>query len=380
MPTPFTIDVPQPVLDDLRERLARTRLPSAVPGSGWAHGVDVEYLRELVDHWLHRYDWRAAERDLNRMPQRMTTVDGVPLHFVHAEGRGPAPLPLLFSHGWADSFWSVHKIIGPLADPAAHGGDPADAFHVVAPSLPGFAFSGDPGRAGINGAVTADLFTSLMRDQLGYRRFGLQGGDWGSRLVSTLAHRHPDAAVGLHLNLCLLMPDLGPTSAPLTPAERRHVAALQKWQATEGAYLAVQNTKPQALAVGLNDSPAGLAGWLLQGFRTYSDCGGDLDKAFTKDELITNLMIYWVTGTVNSSMRLYYEGEREDMRYPRITTPTAFANFPAEMFAPPREWAERIYDVRRWTDFPRGGHFAAVEEPELLVEDIRAFYRPLRTE
>jgi pimeloyl-ACP methyl ester carboxylesterase len=375
---PFTIDVDQSVVDDLRARLARTRLPASVPGSGWRYGTSVEYLRDLIDHWLHRYSWRAAEASLNRMPQFTADVDDVRLHFVHAKGNGPAPLPLLFSHGWADSFWSVHKIIGPLTDPGAYGGDPADAFHLVAPSLPGFGFSSDPARAGVDGAFVADLFTKLMRDVLGYQQFGLQGGDWGSRLVSTLAHRHPSAALGLHLNLCLLMPQLGAGSAPLTPAERRYVATLQRWQVTEGAYLAVQNTKPQSLAVGLNDSPSGLASWILQGFRSYSDCQGDLDKAFTKDELITNLMIYWVTGTVNSSMRLYYEGEREDMTYPRIETPTGFANFPAEMFQPPREWASRIYNVTRWTDLPRGGHFAAVEAPELLVEDIRAFFRPLR--
>ncbi|OLF09112.1 hypothetical protein BLA60_21270 [Actinophytocola xinjiangensis] len=375
MPTPFTIAVDQSVLDDLRHRLTHTRLPSTVAGSGWRYGTDVEYLRDLVDHWLHRYDWRAAERALNTMPQYTADINGTPLHYVHARGKGPAPLPLLFSHGWADSFWSVHKIIGPLTDPAAHGGDPADAFDVVAPSLPGFGFSPDPARTGVDGAHVADLLATLM-NTLGYPRYGLQGGDWGSRLVSTLAHRHPSAALGLHLNLCLLMPDLGASSTPLTPAERRYVATLQQWQATEGAYLAVQNTKPQSLAVGLNDSPAGLAAWILQGFHAYSD--GGLDKAFTKDELLTNLMIYWVTGTVNSSMRLYYEGERENMRYPRIETPTAFANFPAEMFRPPREWAERLYNVQRWTNLPRGGHFAAVEAPELLVEDLRAFFRPLR--
>ncbi len=377
---PFRIEIAEDVLDDLGQRLARSRFPRAVPGAGWRYGTDVDYLRELVAYWRNDYDWRAAEASLNAMPQFTARVNDLDLHFVHAPGVGPAPLPLLFSHGWGGSFWEVHKILGPLTDPAAYGGDPADAFDVVAPSLPGFGFSADPARTGVHGAVIADAYASLM-DLLGYRGFGLQGGDWGARVVSTLAHRHPARVVGLHLNLALLTPYLGPGSAPLSRAERLFIAEVQQWQQAAGAYLAVQNATPQSLAYGLDDSPVGLAGWLLDKFRAFSDCDGDLEKSFTRDELLTNLMIYWVTGTAGSSLRLYHEGVSEGLKFgpgDRIAVPTAVADFPAEIFHPPREWVERLYDVRRFTTMPRGGHFAAVEAPELLVEDIRAFYRPLR--
>jgi pimeloyl-ACP methyl ester carboxylesterase len=381
MVTPYRIDVAEEVLADLRDRLTRARLSRAVPGSGWQDGTDAGYLAEFVAYWRDGYDWRRAEAALNTMPQYTARAGGLDLHFVHAPGRGPAPLPLLFSHGWGGSFFEVHKILGPLTDPGAYGGDPADAFEVVAPSLPGFGFSPDPGRAGVHGGVIAEAYAELMTEVLGHRRFGLQGGDWGSRIVSTVAHRFPRRVAGLHLNLALLTPYLGPGVAPLTRAERLFVAEVERWQQGAGAYLAVHNSSPQSLAFGLDDSPVGLAGWLLDKFRAFSDCGGDLEKSFSRDELITNLMIYWVTRTAGSSLRLYAEGVRENLSFgpgERIAVPTAIADFPAEIFHPPREWVERLYDVRRFTTMPRGGHFAALEQPELLVEDIRAFFRPLR--
>ncbi|MGX7824520.1 epoxide hydrolase family protein [Actinokineospora sp. 24-640] len=377
---PFTIAVPEATLTDLGERLARTRLPGALLGAGWRHGTSQDYLAGLLAHWRDSYDWRAHEAALNAMPQYRATVNGLDLHFVHARGKGPNPVPLLFNHGWGGSFWEVHKIIGPLTDPAAHGGDPADSFDVIAPSLPGFGFSPDPARPGVNGAVIADAFQALMRT-LGYPRFGVQGGDWGSRIASTLAFRHPSSVVGLHLNLALMTPYLGPESPPLTKAERKYIAEVERWQQSEGAYLAVHSTKPQSLAYGLNDSPAGLAGWLLDKFHAFSDCDGDLSRAFTMDELITNLMIYWTTGTIGSSLRLYAEGAAESTDFgptDRITPPTALARFPAEIFQPPREWLDRLYNLTRLTDMPRGGHFAAVEQPDLLVADLRAFFRQFR--
>lgn len=380
---PFRIAVPDEALDDLRERLARTRLPGEVEDGGWGYGTDLAYLRELVEHWRERYDWRAAEAALNRLPQFTAEVGGTELHFVHARGRGPAPMPLLFIHGWPGSFWEVHRILGPLTDPAAHGGDPADAFDVVAPSLPGYGFSPDPGRPGMHPGAIADALAALMTGTLGYPRFGAQGGDWGAAVTTRLARQHAPALVGIHLNMVGGRPYLGEGSAPLTGAERTFVAEVEAWRRAEGGYQAIQGTKPQTLAFGLTDSPAGLAAWIVEKFRAWSDCRGDVERRFTKDDLLTNVMIYWLTGSIGSSMRLYYEAFHDrGMAAPgpgdRVEVPTGFARFAVEITRPPREWVERIYDLRRWSEFPRGGHFAALEEPELLVEDVRAFFRGLR--
>jgi pimeloyl-ACP methyl ester carboxylesterase len=380
---PFRIAIPDEALDDLRERLDRTRLPGQVAGAGWDYGTDMAFLRELIEHWRDRYDWRAAESALNRMPQFTASVHGTDLHFVHARGRGPAPLPLLFIHGWPGSFWEVHKIVGPLTDPAAHGGDPADAFDVVAPSLPGYGFSPDSGRPGMHPGVMADVLAALMTETLGYPRFGAQGGDWGAIVTTRLGQLHAGALAGIHLNLVGARPYLGEGAAPLTEAERAYVAEVDRWRRAEGGYQAIQSTKPQTLAFGLTDSPSGLAAWIVEKFRAWSDCRGDVERRFTKDELLTNVMIYWLTGSIGSAMRLYFEAANDPRMAglgpgERVEVPTSFARFAVEITRPPREWVERAYDLRRWTEFPRGGHFAALEEPELLVEDVRAFFRPLR--
>jgi pimeloyl-ACP methyl ester carboxylesterase len=378
---PFRIDVPDDVLHDLAERLRRVRLPGEVAGAGWAYGTELGYLKELLRYWRDEFDWRRTEAALNRLPQFMATVRGVDLHFVHAKGVGPRPLPLLFSHGWPGSFWEVHKIIGPLTDPAAHGGDPADAFDVVAPSLPGYGFSPDPGTPGMHYAAIADLFAALMTETLGYERFGAQGGDWGAGITSRLGDAFPDVVTGIHVNMVAAQPTLDESSPPLTEAEKAFMADAERWVREEGAYNALQSTKPQTLAFALTDSPAGLAAWIVEKFRTWSDCDGDVERRFTKDELLTNVMIYWVTGCIGSSVRLYYESARVRRRLPaghRIPAPAGFASFKAELTHPPREWIERAYDLRRWSAFDRGGHFAALEEPELLIEDVRAFFRPLR--
>ncbi|MGI8553788.1 MAG: epoxide hydrolase family protein [Dehalococcoidia bacterium] len=378
---PFQIAVPDEVLDDLGQRLSRTRFPGEVTDSGWEYGTNLAYLRELVAYWRDRYDWRAAEVKLNQMPQFKATVNGLELHFVHAKGKGPVPLPLLFSHGWPGSFWEVSKILGPLTDPAAHGGDPSDAFDVVAPSLPGYGFSADPRAPGMTPDVMADLFASLMTETLGYPRFVAQGGDWGSVITSRLGYAHPDRVLGIHLNMLGARPSTGEGTPPLTEAEKQFMAEAQVWQRDEAGYQAIQGTKPETLAFGLTDSPAGLAAWIVEKFRSWSDCGDDVERCFSKDDLLTNIMIYWVTACIGSSMRLYYERRHHPWSLgpgERIEVPTGFARFAVEITRPPREWAERAFNLQHWSDFPRGGHFAAMEEPELLVQDIRDTFRPLR--
>ncbi|GAA3431255.1 epoxide hydrolase family protein [Kutzneria kofuensis] len=378
---PFRISVPTRDLDDLRERLARTRFAPAL-SPDWTHGTPPGYLAELVEHWRTKFDWSAAEAKLNEMAQFTATVRDAELHFVHVEGKGPKPLPLLFSHGWPGSFWEVSKIIGPLTDPAAHGGDPADAFHVVAPSLPGYGFSEHPGTPGISPPEIAHRFHELMTDVLGYERYAAQGGDWGAVITTCLGRDHGDRLAGIHVNMMAARPVIGEHSAALTDAEQAYVDGQAAWRSSEGGYTAIQSTKPATLGAGLSDSPAGLAAWIVEKFRSWSDCDGDVESVFSKDDLLTNISIYWLTNSIATSTRLYYEAWR-DQATPMFTpgyidTPTGFASFPKEISRPPREWVARAYNLQRFTEFERGGHFAAMEQPEALVEDIRAFFRPLR--
>lgn len=379
-PTPFRIDVPQATLTDLHERLGRTRFPDQAPGAPWAFGADLAYVKELCAYWRDRYDWRKHEAMLNAFPQFTTPVAGIDLHFIHAEGRGPAPLPLLLSHGWPGSIWEFHKIIPMLTDPERFGGDPRDAFTVVAPSLPGYGFSFAPGQPRFGVTEIADAFATLMTDVLGYRRFAAQGGDWGGFITSRLGLAYADRLAGIHVNLLSLRRDL-PRPASPTAEERAYLEDLGTWLREETGYQWIQGTKPQTLAFGLTDSPAGLAAWIVEKFRTWSDCGGDVERRFSKDELLTNITLYWVTGAINSSFWPYYA--RFHAPWPigdgqRVEVPTAYAAFPKEIVRPPRSWAERVYNIRRWTTMPSGGHFAALEEPQALVDDVRAFFRDLR--
>jgi len=374
---PFTIAVADDVLADLRRRLAATRWPDEVDGAGWDYGANLAYLKDLVAYWRDGFDWRAQEATLNQYAQYRADIDGVSVHFVHERGRGPSPLPLIITHGWPSSFAQMLTIVPLLTDPARYGGDPADAFDVVVPSLPGFGFSDRPRARGMNGQRIADLWARLMTDTLGYRRFAAAGGDLGSPVTQRLALTHPDLVAGIHLT------DVGfPTvdRPDLSAAERRYLDAVRDWSAREGAYALLQRTKPQTLAYGLTDSPVGLAAWLVEKFRAWSDCGGDVERRFSKDELLTTVMIYWVTETITSSVRLYYENSHLPplTLEQRIDVPAGVAIFPKDLALPPREWAERSLRVERWTEMPRGGHFAAMEEPDLLVEDLRAFFRPLR--
>ena len=379
---PFKIAVPEATLEDLMRRLDRTRWPDEIPGSGWDYGSNLAYVKELVDYWRTSFDWRAQEEALNRMPQFMANVGGSDIHFVHEKGKGPNPMPLVVTHGWPGSFWEMQKILPMLTDPASHGGDAADAFDVVLPSLPGYGFSGRPQQPGMHVFNVADLWAELMTEGLGYPRFAAQGGDWGAAVTSRFGFSHPDKLVGIHITLIVGSPSLrDPESRPLSEAEQEFVSEQRCWRQDEGGYAHIQGTKPQTLAYGLNDSPAGLAAWIVEKFRSWSDCDGDVEKRFTKDELLTNITIYWVTQTINSSTRFYYEFSYNPWRFgpgERVNVPCAIALFPEEINSPPREWVERTHNVQRWTEMPRGGHFSAAEEPQLLAEDIRAFFRHLR--
>jgi pimeloyl-ACP methyl ester carboxylesterase len=379
---PFTLTVPQSVLDDLHERLRRTRWPGEITASGWTYGSDLAYMKDLVAYWLDGYDWRRHEAALNRLPQFVAPVDGLDIHFVHVRGVGPNPLPLLISHGWPGSFSEMAAVIRPLADPAAHGGDPADAFDVVVPSLPGYGFSAPATEPGMTPRTIARVFASLMTDVLGYRRFGAQGGDWGAVITAALGYDHPDRVAGIHLNMLGVRPNTGPGTPPITEEEQAFLKAGEAWRAEETGYQQIQGTRPQTLAYALTDSPAGLAAWIVEKFRAWSDCHGDLGSRFTKDQLLTNIMIYWLSGCIGSSVRLYYEARHgEGIQLgpnERIATPAGYANFPGEPFHPIRSWAERALNIVHWTDMPRGGHFAAMEEPELFVQDVRAFFRKVR--
>jgi pimeloyl-ACP methyl ester carboxylesterase len=376
----FNIAIPQATLDDLRERLARTRWTDEVEGAGWDYGTNLAYLKELVDYWQHEFDWRAQEKKLNEFAQFRTQIDGMGIHFIHERGKGPNPTPILLNHGWPDSFYRMSKIIPMLTDPASYGGDPADSFDVIVPSLPGFGFSDRPGKDGMKLERTAELLARLMVDVLGYKRYAAHGGDFGSPITQLLALAHPESLVGIHVtdigfyNLYNHQPDL-------SEAEQCYLGAQQGWFFQEGAYAMIQGTKPQTLAYGLNDSPVGLASWIVEKFRAWSDCDGDIEKSYTKDELLTNIMIYWVTQTINSSFGYYrsmYSTKLQAGQH--IEVPAAFARFPKDIpgIDPPRTLAERHLRVTRWTQMPRGGHFAALEEPALLAEDLRASFRPFR--
>ena len=378
---PFTIAVPDDVLTDLKDRLARARLPDQIPGTGWDYGADRAYMEELLAYWQDGFDWRAQERILNQFDHFKTVIDGVDVHFIDQRSAHEDAVPLLLTHGWPGSFVEFTKVIGPLTDPEAHGGDPADAFHLVIPSLPGYGFSGKPTESGYNPERMADILATLM-ERLGYARYGAQGGDWGAIISRALAGNYPDRLIGLHSNFITAGPPPGvadPT-AGVSPEELERRRERARAFADGRGYQAIQGTKPQTLGYGLNDSPAGLAAWIVEKFHGWSDHDGNVESAFTKDELLTNITLYWVTETITSASRIYYEAGNtpSTRRIGFIEVPTGAAIFPKEISFSPRRWAEARYNIVRWTLMPRGGHFAALEEPELLVDDIRAFFRELR--
>ena len=419
---PFQIQIDDAVLTDLRQRLAQTRWPDEIPGANWDYGSNLTYIQELCRYWQTQFDWRAQEKKLNNFNHYKTIVDGLDLHFIREKGQGPNPIPLIITHGWPSTFFEMTKIIPLLANPAAHGADPADAFDVIAPSLPGFGFSQASPRPGMEIGQVADLWAKLMTQNLGYPRFAAAGGDIGAGVTARLGYSHADQLHGIHLtSVTRPAPYLGPGARPLTPAETAHSAQRERWFQDEGGYNHLQGTKPQTLSYGLNDSPAGLCAWIVEKWRTWSDLSlpagsqpnqaanpaapsgsqpqpnetanpaagfsqpagpqANIETAYTKDELLTTATIYWATATIGSSVRMYKENQRELWTLApneKVPAPAGFAMFPQEIARPPREWAERSYHVRQWQEMPRGGHFAAFEQPHQLAQEIRQFYRQLR--
>lgn len=376
---PFRVHVDDSVLEDLHSRLAGTRFPDQIEGTGWEYGAPVDYLRELVEYWRDEYDWRTQEARLNELAHFRTRIDGQSIHFVHARSEHPDALPLLIPHGWPGSIVEFLDVIPRLTDPEAHGGAAVDAFHVIAPSLPGYGFSEPTRTRGWDLERIARAFMELMQ-RLGYARYGAQGGDWGAQITTRIGALDPEHCAAIHLNMPIARPPDEPV--PLTDEEKADLAAMARFQREEGGYAQEQGTKPQTLGMGLNDSPAGLLAWIVEKFRTWSDCDGHPENVFTRDQLITNVMLYWVTQTITSSARLYWEtmhGGAWDAAPDFVAVPTGVARYPKEeILRFPRAWVERHYNVTHWAVMPRGGHFAAMEQPELFVDDLRKFFRTVR--
>lgn len=380
----FSFHADPAALDDLKRRLQQTLWPDEVAADPWRYGPPVAYMKSFVRHWLDGYDWRKHEAHLNSFPQFVTQIGQHRIHFIHQTGRGPAPIPLVLTHGWPGSFVEMLKIIPLLTDPASHGGDRADAFTVIAPSIPGYGFSSRPKERGTSVFAIADIWANLMT-RLNYHKFGVQGGDWGSWVSAATALQHPHRVLGLHLNYVStrFRPAVSSNDPPLTSAEELYLKRVAGWLEAEGGYIAIQGTKPLTLAYALTDSPVGLAAWYVEKFRSWSDCQSEPDESLTKDEMITDIMLHWLTGTAHSAMRLYSESREHPLHLKagqRITPPCGIVHLPKELPMPPRTWADRAFNIVHWSILPRGGHFAAWEVPELLAEDIRFFFRPLRTD
>lgn len=380
---PFQIEVPDADLTDLRERLSRTRWPEAATVDSWSQGVPLDYLRDLCEYWAEQYDWRSTEVRLNALPQFRTTIDGLGIHFIHARSPYVDALPIVLTHGWPGSVVEFLKVVGPLTDPAAHGGDPADAFHVVAPSLPGYGFSDRPNRSGWGVERIAAAWIELM-GRLGYERFGAQGGDWGTSISTSIAQQAPARVIGIHLNPPIAAPDPA-TFDDLTAAERTALADLERAGREESGYSEQQATRPQTVGYGLVDSPVALCAWIVEKFQAWTDCEGDPENALTRDEMLDDITLYWLTKTGASSARLYWESIRQVSEWfthgttDVITVPTGCSIFPKEIPRPSRRWAERRYtDIRYWNELDRGGHFAAFEQPGPFVNEVRAFFRLVR--
>jgi microsomal epoxide hydrolase len=375
----FQIQISEEVLDDLKRRLNNVRWPEQLEDPVWERGTDIGYLKSLVSYWRDHFDWRKQEAELNRFAQFRCNVDGIDVHFIHERGKGPNPLPIILTHGWPDSFIRYKKVIPLLTDPARYGGNAEDSFDVIVPSLPGFGFSGRPDHGGINNFGVSQLWAKLMTEELGYQKFAAGGGDVGSSVTRYLALSKPELLFGIHLtDIGIIRSLLTRDPASLSEEELKYKKAVQEWISKEGGYISLQSTKPHTLAYGLSDSPAGLAAWIIEKFRAWSDCNGDLRRRFSEDELLTNIMIYWATNTIGSAANIYYENMHSLPPMGHIDVPTSVALFAADVLLPPKKWAEQNLNISRWTLMPRGGHFAAMEEPELLAGDIREFYRQFR--
>jgi pimeloyl-ACP methyl ester carboxylesterase len=387
MPEPFAINIPEREIEDLQDRLARARWPDAITGAGWSQGTDLAFLEQLMRHWQHDYDWRTHEKALNAFSHFRAPVDGLGIHFIHERGKGPNPMPLLLGHGCFSNFYEFHKVIRSLSDPASSGGDPNDAFDVVAWSLPGFGFSDKPQEAGFGTARMAEVAHRLMTDTLGYSRYGACGGSWSGQIATRLGYSHADAIIGLHLTQANppARPEETPGSPPLSDAEHELIRITSEFRKEETGYLALLTTRPQSLAYALADSPTGLAGWVVEKLRAWSDCHGDLGSTFTLEEVLTSISITWFTNTVASGQRLYYEmlhGDWAPGPGEMITVPTGVLALPGGIpnETSPPETIRRRFNLQHYRMSPAGGHYPALEIPRILTEEIRTFFRPLRQE
>jgi len=381
--TPFYLRISDEELSDLHQRLRQTRWINEMQGIGASEGIDMTFLKKLVDYWQHDFDWRAQEEKINRFDHFKAEVAGQRIHFIHQHGTGHAPMPLILTHGWPGSFVEMLDIIPLLTNPAAYGGDPTDSFDVIVPSLPGYGFSAAPEKKGIGPYEIAALWAELMSG-LGYQRFAVQGGDFGATVSTWLASRYPERVAGIHLNYISgsYSPPLGEGQPPITKEEKQYLDHVLAWSNQHAAYGRIQSTKPQSLAVGLNDSPAGLAAWIAEKFHAWTDNNGNVEDAVSYDALLTNISLYWFTQTIGSSFRMYVEGSKHPMHFSAgecIKPPLGVALFPAELPMPPKSWVGRCYNIQRWEKMSKGGHFAALENPQALAKEICEFFRPLRS-
>lgn len=384
-PVPFTVAIDDADLDDLRRRLAAVRWADDFGNDDWTYGVERGWLEDMVAYWRDTYDWRATEAAMNALPQWRVELDDIPIHYVHVRGKGPDPMPIVITHGWPWTFWDMRHLIGPLTDPAAHGGDPADSFDVIVPSLPGFGFSTPLRTTGVNVRRVAQLWTRLMTEVLGYDRFAAYGGDWGAIVTAELGHAHPEHLIGVDMSLAVIpgVSRAAVTAEAWADDEAWMVARAAESERLIRSHVVVHTHDPQTLAYALADSPVGTAAWLWERRRAWSDCDGDVLRVFDRDELCTLASVYWLTGTIATSLRLYFEHFNGGWpalhdRRPAIGVPTGFSIFPRDVVFLPRAIAAERTDLRRWTVMPKGGHFGPAEQPALMVDELRAMFQPLR--
>src|SRR5690554_645182 len=377
----FKIDIPDESLNDLSTRLKNTRWPKGKDSSHWKYGTNKDYLKNIVEYWVEEYDWKTQEKLLNKLPHFKCEIDDLDIHFIHVKGKGKKSIPIILSHGWPDSFMRYLKIIPFLTDPQSFGGNSNDSFDVVIPSIPGFGFSTLPDAKTVNNADVADLWKKLMTEELGYQKFGALGGDMGSGITRYMAHKYPEHLIAIHLTDVGIIRDIAFAGniENLSNEEIQYKQTAMQWIAQEGGYMSIQSTKPLTLGYGLSDSPVGLAAWILEKFYSWSDCNGDLNNRFGKDELLTNIMIYWLNNSIGTSNHIYYENTHSLPKLGKITVPTGLALFSKDVLPPPRNWVKNNLNLVQWTEIPEGGHFTAMEAPQLFSNDVINFFRNFRT-